>query len=377
MNYQFRIVYTSKKRQAGVTLIELMISLTIGLILVAAVGYVYVGSRQSFRTQEALSRMQENARYAFDVIGKDIRLAGFGGCSYSTFANVLNDPSGSPAYEKYLNFFNRPIIGYDNSAPSDITNRVRGDTLSMMRAEDREYIVDSHNPSAAQLQLTANHDIKQGEILLITDCSHAALFQMTNVNNNNTIKTIVHNTGNAATPGNCTKGLGLPVPNPCDTNGAPHTFPPGSRIFRLSGYTYYIRANVDDEPALYRQRLSHSGSTAGVDSDELLQGVEDMQISYGVDTTGTQDGTIDSYVTANNVPDLDANGAADWERVLGVRVRLLMVSQQNQNITTKPQRYTLDKNGDGDVSDADEIVTPNDRLLRKIFTATFAVRNRL
>ena len=39
-----------------------------------------------------------------------------------------------------------------------------------------EYIIDSHNPSAAQLQLKGNHDLKQGELLIATDCQHAALF---------------------------------------------------------------------------------------------------------------------------------------------------------------------------------------------------------
>jgi type IV pilus assembly protein PilW len=93
-----------------------------------------------------------------------------------------------------------------------------------------------------------------------------------------------------------------------------------------------------------------------------------MQILYGVDTTA--DGAVDSYSTADAV--------ANWSQVLGVRISLLMVSRQDeQGITTKSQTYTLDMNGDGDVADTGETVTPTDRLLRKVFTTTIAVKNRL
>ena len=81
----------------GVTLIEMMISLTIGLMIIAGIGYAFLGSRQSFRSQDALSRMQEGARTAFEVMAKDIRMAGFRGCPPNTAAsgdiNILSSAS--------------------------------------------------------------------------------------------------------------------------------------------------------------------------------------------------------------------------------------------------------------------------------------------
>ena len=57
-----------------------MIAITIGLILLGGIGYVYLGSRQTFRTQDDFSRIQENVRYALDQVGVDVRMAGYSGC---------------------------------------------------------------------------------------------------------------------------------------------------------------------------------------------------------------------------------------------------------------------------------------------------------
>ena len=55
-------------------------------------------------------------------------------------------------------------------------------------------------------------------------------------------------------------------------------------LYRLNGVSYYIGRNPVGEPALYRQKLSHSGTTANSTAEELIQGIGNMQITYGVDT---------------------------------------------------------------------------------------------
>lgn len=67
---------TQPKHQAGLTLVEIMISLTLGLIVLLAVGSVYIGSRQTYRVQEDNARIQEAGKYALEVIGRSIRQAG-------------------------------------------------------------------------------------------------------------------------------------------------------------------------------------------------------------------------------------------------------------------------------------------------------------
>lgn len=365
---------SSRSGMHGVSMVELMVSMALGLLIVATIGYAYLASRQAFRTMESLSRMQENARFAFETMANDLRMAGFIGCPSGTVTNTLNDSSD-------WDLFGQPLFGFEGGAglPAEISGEVANrDAVTVLRADNaNEYIVASHNPPAAQLQLTATHNIKQGEILVACDATHAAVFQMTNVNNNNTIDVIVHNSGNATAPGNYTKGFGIPPGasspfNPwascqsdpaqawCDdTNGTAYTLTAGSRIFRLSAHTYYVGTNSAGESTLYRQKLGAAGGNASSSAEELAEGVEDMQLTYGVDTSAPADGAVDAYVTADNV--------ADWSKVLSVRITLLMTRSLSEINTTAPQTYAY--NGTTTV--------PSDRRFRKVFTTVIAVRNRL
>jgi len=64
------------KQQQGMTLIEIMIALVLGIFLIAGVLEIFLGSKQSNRMLENLSRLQENGRYAMDFMSRDIREAG-------------------------------------------------------------------------------------------------------------------------------------------------------------------------------------------------------------------------------------------------------------------------------------------------------------
>ena len=63
--------------QAGVTLLELMIALSLGLLLLTGIGTIFVGSNQTYRVQEQNARVQESGRYALDIVGRSLRQAGF------------------------------------------------------------------------------------------------------------------------------------------------------------------------------------------------------------------------------------------------------------------------------------------------------------
>ena len=67
----------SRLSQAGLTLLELMISLSLGLLLLTGIGTIYVGSNQTYRVQEQNARIQESGRYALEVIGRSVRQAGY------------------------------------------------------------------------------------------------------------------------------------------------------------------------------------------------------------------------------------------------------------------------------------------------------------
>lgn len=346
--------------QAGVTLIELLVSMAIGLIILVAIGYVYLTTTQVIRSLESSARMQENVRYAFEVLTHDVRMAGFLGCASSQQTSVVN--SGTLWY---LNVFNRPVQGYAEGAtpPTGVANVLRGDLLSVLQAENAtEYIVESYDSSAGLFELTADHNLVSGQILLANDCSNSALFQLNGVATGRNVGLVA---GATISPGNCQIALGgggdcsAPVANS-------YNYLQGTRLYPLRAHTYYIRNNLDNEPSLYRQVLQADATTL---AEEVIDGIENMSITYAVDTSGVADGRVDQYIAASDIDALvpGANANERWKRVLGIRVSLIAVSTAAQQVATAPQPITFD---------GAEIV-PTDRRLRKVFTTTIAIRNRL
>ena len=82
-------MYFSK--QSGVSLVELMVSITIGLILMAGVLSIFMSSKVTYLANEKTARLQENGRVALDLIQHDVRSAGFMGCARSVpFTSTLS-----------------------------------------------------------------------------------------------------------------------------------------------------------------------------------------------------------------------------------------------------------------------------------------------
>ena len=120
-------------------------------------------------------------------------------------------------------------------------------------------------------------------------------------------------------------------------------------VIELQTVTYTIAAGASGEPALFRQEFTAL-------PQELVEGVEDMQILYGVDTGS--DRFPNQYLTANNVTNFNA--------VVSVRIMLLMRSIDDF-VTDSPQTYTF--NGTQ--------TTAGDRRIRQVFSTTVALRNRM
>ncbi|MCY0536225.1 PilW family protein, partial [Klebsiella pneumoniae] len=71
---------SNPKRQAGVTLIELLVALGIGALLILGLVEVFSASRTAYQLSTGLARSQENGRFALDILQRDIRMAGHVGC---------------------------------------------------------------------------------------------------------------------------------------------------------------------------------------------------------------------------------------------------------------------------------------------------------
>ena len=330
----------------GLSLVELMISLTLGLATVAAVGWVYLGTMQTYRTHDAISRVQEGARHAFELISKDLRMSGTVGCPYTTFTNDLTTPT-----DWYKNLFGQPLSSIEqDGSDTDEVNEF-SDALSVLRADvSREIIVSSHAGSA--FSVPSGHGVQDGELMVATDCNHAAVFQASGT----TDTSIGHGAGGNL---NATGNLGA-------------AYTPNSRLYRMKAVTYFVRPNDAEVPSLYRMVPI---GTAGTETpEELVEGVEDLQVTYGVDTDIPADGVVnlvdgEGYISADDVDSASvpgANAAEKWQRVVSVRVSLLLHTAEDR-LAQEPQNYAYNGNDD---------ITAPDLRIRKVFTHVIKVRNR-
>jgi type IV pilus assembly protein PilW len=135
-----------------------------------------------------------------------------------------------------------------------------------------------------------------------------------------------------------------------------------ARVYAFQQVKYYLadssHATLPDDseaPALFRSINNGEGQ-------ELVQGVQDMHILYGMDDDG--DGAADRYVNAEEVGN---PGVANWANVVSVRVALLMESLTAGSDKVYSRDYSL---LDKTVSGFD------DRQLRRVATFTIALRNR-
>lgn len=326
--------------QRGLTLVELMIGMALGLIVLVGIGYIYMGSRQGYKVQDNMARIQENGRYAMEIFGQDIRMAGFMGCANLNLVtpNIIanNPPNFSAA---------NALKGFDNGSgwtnPSTITRVAGTDVITIQSASPSGVTVtEKMNVVNANIQILGNPTcFAANDALFVSDCSGADIFRATTVSS----------CGNPSCP--CSTGnITIAHANSANTsNNLSKTYGTDAEVLSFKSTTYFIGSNPAGNPALYR--INTSGS-----AEELVDNVADMQLTFGEDTDGT--GTVDQYVAAGSV--------TDWAKVLSVRVSLLLVSREN-NVVDAPQRYVY--NG--------STVDPTDRRLRFVFTSTIGVRNRL
>ncbi len=315
-------------KQSGFTLLELLISLLITITVISGTVQMLVVSKSNFVTSRELATAQENARYALKYIVDEIRMSGFTGCTSTPlrFANSIDDSDW---------YLNRPgMAGYEHEAgTNDFPPQFRADIVPktdavvVRRAAATGLRLDAD--TGATLHLNNPHSFQPGQAMLIADpdCQQVGLFQITgpqNVNHNAT--TMVHNKGNAVSPGNCEMQIAGTY-DCSDTGGKSNAaYSKGSSLLELRGEAYYIGWSTSDAnvPALFRERMLVNSSTNAIYTagEELVKGVENMQIFYGLDNID-DDGIADIYKKANGI---GISTPAEWNNVVSVRLSLRLRS---------------------------------------------------
>lgn len=339
------------RKSGGFTLIELMISLVLGLVVIGGVVSVLLSNKQSYRTNEGLSQIQEGARSAFELMARDIRQAGATGCENTNrIANVLDSTKagwwggswfGIRGYDEGVV---DPAVNFGTALPGNRINET--DSVQLQGIQGTPLSVVKHVATSAQFTISsATTDIVPDDILIVCDFDHAAIFQVTNYNSSNV--TLVHNPG-TGTVGNLSKGLGYPplFPPTYTVNGNSYPYGPNSQISHFGAVDWYVGDNGRPEEggrSLFRRRL---GGAAALASDEMVAGVTNMQIQYRVSGS-------DKFVDAK---DATLAAAASWLNVNTVAITLTLDSAD--------QRVSTD-------------VSVNTGRLRRSFTNIITLRNRV
>ena len=305
------------------TLIELMVALAIGAFLMIGAMTVFLQSRTTFRVTESVSRLQETARFALDALEPEVRMAQYWGLT--SRAEKINgrltptDPAGmGPATcgNNWTINVIQPVQGANNgynwACAGTAPVETNSDTLVVRRASD-----DIVAPLANQLSIVSSrYDGRLFNTLAI----------------------------------------------PAGYN------PAFSEVHRLMVSGYYVRrATAATPPALRRKVL---GTNGAITDEEVIAGVEDMQVQFGLDMDppgGLNRGSVDRYVNPNSVIIDPTNvGYNPNAEILSVRIWLRVRAERVENGFTDTATYVY----------ADQNVGPfNDGFRRVLVSKTIYLRN--
>lgn len=339
------MIRATPARQTGLTLVELMIGVGIGLFVTLVIIQIFTEQKTSFRVQEGMARVQENARLALDFLGRDARSAGYTGCAKNQEPANIAKPVGSSWVS-----FNNAVTGYSAaSLPPGLasTEVLAGTDVIMFQYADNlnASLTGNLGTVNANIQITQNPNnvIQTDDILFITNCAYADVFRANSVSQGGGTVTITHSSAS---------NIG---------NNLSTTYQADSQLMRLATNIYFVACMDNNNPTsvcsadgpyyLWRKVLSGPNLVA----QDLVEGVENMRIQYGEDVDGNS--VADKYV--------DFDDVGDWSRVVSINLSLLLRTIEDR-LSSTTQTYTYDGNS----------VTATDRRIRRAYTTTLDLRNR-
>jgi type IV pilus assembly protein PilW len=332
--------------QKGLSLVELMIAITLGLILTAGVLQLFLSNNQTFRTQQATSRVQESGRLAAEFLASDIRMAGFTGFRgrLSAVQNKVIAAGYQNKYENGIEFISAAnaatLAPIANTNVLILRGAIDGVGAPLLKAAEAgkftvSLLSEKADSCSAAGASTSYNGLCIGEAAYIADYQKTFVFSVSGLNKLNATTLEVSYVGSWGG-------------NNIDPD---EYFVEGAVVSPAREVVYFIRNGMSGRPSLFQK----VNSEAAV---ELLEGVSDIALFYN------RDATKNVYVTA-----LDQLGGL-WNNqtnpIVSVRLELVVQSIAD-NVLEDEQTYTL---GAADVVAAD-------KRLYKVFSTTVALRNQL
>jgi type IV pilus assembly protein PilW len=334
----------SSRRQPGVGLVEVMISVAIASFLIAGALVVYSDSAKTYGIHEASARLEENSRYVFSVLEPDIRMASYWGLakgSVSIGGAVAQTVAASLAFGTAAGSTCGTNFGLDLSTTLEGSNDGYGlgcaafngrsmpsaDTLTVRRASFTATAVA--NATVGPLRICST----RVSALLVKDASTCVA-------------------------------------------------PPVGIVRDLIVHTYYVdqdSSTTTGTPTLWRKSLNTVGTTPTFLDEEILPGVEDLQVQFGIDPTGAT-GIATQYVNPAAAAALPAAA-----QIVSVRIWVLLRSdtQDPGFVDSRVYQYGNRSTANGTVSSLTGTATagrafqPNDNFRRLLMSRTVMIRNSL
>lgn len=370
--------------QRGVTLIELMIAITIGLLMLAVLAVLFQESTRSHKALSEASQQIENGRYAIQLLSDDLHLAGF----YGQFGDFTTLTAALPsAAATVLDPCSTTVSDLNSALPMHIQGFNAANFTS--------------RPSLASAPLCAailtNANLKPGSDIVVIRRTDTTQLQPTGTTILNDIylqanpTTAEIQTGDGATMiGTTLKANGY-LASGASTADTAHVSllnkdGTAAPIRKYHVYVYFVApcsvpsngtttctGSADDGgspiPTLKRLELSSSGGATVMSIDSLVEGIEMMNIDYGVDTTGSLTGGPDGTPDGNyvRIPPTSVTATfPDWVDVMGVNLYLLSRNIRQSANTTDTKTYNMGLAGG---------YTPGGSFKRHVYSTTVRLIN--
>lgn len=315
------------RRQGGVSLVELLVGLVIGIVLSLAAAALYLGTREATRGSQAITDVNETGKIALDMIGREIEKAGFYPSDFGNDVVTANAYAGSFRNTKDItkSAFNSGLFGCDGATYDPVTKACGATT--------------NGNPDSIVVNYFASPEFGADSLLGNTnDC------------NRNKVSDDADNATRKAA------GLPLYVSN----------------RFGIVAATNY--KDNDGNTVTAKSLGCHGNGKEAATAQPALQGIDDLVIRYGIYTAAGTDQSPTNFMTATQVdgqPTVD--GRTGWQRVTAVNVCVIVRSLGNDRMSDKAGSVRTYNDCRGQT-----LTLPSEnRFVYKRFQRVYAVRNNL
>lgn len=341
--------YRSTQCVRGMGLVELLVWVAISLIVTTVIGTVYVNSKQVTQVNDTISRLQENGRFVIHLLDRDLRMAGFRGCNGAsvTPVSVLNTTAFQYKYSEGIEGFYGNAGAWQPSLDSSISGltpapSANTDVVTIRHIDGPGVPLTARMISQTDdITVAAGSTLSSGDILLIADCTSAAIFKASGYNGGTGV--ISHATGGS--PGNTTADLG-------------NSFGTDASVYRLVTRTYFVGPSVKRAGTKSLWAYSVPAYDGQAQPEEMVEGIENFSLLFGED--------LDSDHAANRYT--SASGVTTWGNVVSVKAQVLLATVRD-NVATSPQPYSFPPTA--------AAITPTDKKMRTSLSSVIAVRNRV